>query len=99
MSEAGPLRSVHVDTERTWGGGQRQVAWLNSPSGALLYPPVQDTPGDGTKGNRFGSAHSTGLNMAMCDGSVSMASYAIEPEVFRRLGNRQDGYAIDGKKL
>jgi len=27
MSE-GPLRSVHVDTERTWGGGQRQVAWL-----------------------------------------------------------------------
>jgi L-malate glycosyltransferase len=23
-----PLRSVHVDTERTWGGGQRQVAWL-----------------------------------------------------------------------
>ena len=22
------LRSVHVDTERTWGGGQRQVAWL-----------------------------------------------------------------------
>jgi glycosyltransferase involved in cell wall biosynthesis len=28
MSEAGPLRSVHVDTERTWGGGQRQVAWL-----------------------------------------------------------------------
>lgn len=22
------LRSVHVDTERAWGGGQRQVAWL-----------------------------------------------------------------------
>jgi glycosyltransferase involved in cell wall biosynthesis len=28
MSGGGPLRSVHVDTERTWGGGQRQVAWL-----------------------------------------------------------------------
>ena len=24
------LRSVHVDTERAWGGGQRQVAWLAS---------------------------------------------------------------------
>lgn len=28
MSAGGTLRSVHVDTERTWGGGQRQVAWL-----------------------------------------------------------------------
>ena len=28
MSARDPLRSVHVDTERTWGGGQRQVAWL-----------------------------------------------------------------------
>jgi len=28
MSGGSPLRSVHVDTERTWGGGQRQVAWL-----------------------------------------------------------------------
>ncbi len=28
MSGGDPLRSVHVDTERTWGGGQRQVAWL-----------------------------------------------------------------------
>ena len=23
-----PLRIVHVDTERTWGGGQRQLRWL-----------------------------------------------------------------------
>ena len=28
MSLGDTLRSVHVDTERTWGGGQRQVAWL-----------------------------------------------------------------------
>jgi len=28
MSPDNTLRSVHVDTERTWGGGQRQVAWL-----------------------------------------------------------------------
>jgi len=28
MSPGDTLRSVHVDTERTWGGGQRQVAWL-----------------------------------------------------------------------
>jgi len=28
MNVRDALRSVHVDTERTWGGGQRQVAWL-----------------------------------------------------------------------
>jgi glycosyltransferase involved in cell wall biosynthesis len=28
MSGGDMLRSVHVDTERTWGGGQRQMAWL-----------------------------------------------------------------------
>ena len=28
MNARDTLRSVHVDTERTWGGGQRQVAWL-----------------------------------------------------------------------
>ena len=28
MNARDPLRSVHVDTERAWGGGQRQVAWL-----------------------------------------------------------------------
>jgi glycosyltransferase involved in cell wall biosynthesis len=28
MSGGDTLRSVHVDTERTWGGGQRQVVWL-----------------------------------------------------------------------
>ncbi len=30
MSADDTLRSVHVDTERAWGGGQRQVAWLTS---------------------------------------------------------------------
>lgn len=28
MIDGRPLRTVHLDTERTWGGGQRQVAWL-----------------------------------------------------------------------
>ena len=34
--------------------------------------------------------------MAFCDGSVRMVSYTIDPEVHRRLGNRQDGLLIGG---
>ena len=44
-------------------------------------------------------AHAIGLHMAFCDGSVTMINYSIDPETHRRLGNRKDGYTIDGNKL
>jgi prepilin-type processing-associated H-X9-DG protein len=36
----------------------------------------------------FGSAHPMGLNMLRCDGSVENVSYAVDPAVHRRAGNR-----------
>ena len=44
------------------------------------------------------AAHANGFQMAFCDGSVQMMTYAIDLEVHRRLCNRKDGYVIDGKK-
>ena len=39
---------------------------------------------------RFGSTHPGGFNMMMCDGSVRLVEYAINPAVHKRTGNRHD---------
>ncbi len=38
----------------------------------------------------FGSAHSSGWNAVLCDGSVQLMNYDVEGLVHRRLGNRHD---------
>ncbi len=54
---------------------------------------------DGINVQWFGSAHAEGLNMGFCDGGVRMVRYNIDPETYRRLGNRKDGQVTDGNKL
>ena len=39
----------------------------------------------------FGSAHTAGCIMSMCDGSVRLLDYDVNPEVFRQMGHRADG--------
>lgn len=41
-------------------------------------------------GGAFGSAHPSGCNMSMCDGSVRLVGYDASPEVHRASGNRHD---------
>ncbi|GIW93002.1 MAG: prepilin-type N-terminal cleavage/methylation domain-containing protein [Pirellulaceae bacterium] len=52
-------------------------------------PPERDGELPGIQ--KFGSPHTTGAYFAMADGSVRLIRYAIDAEVFRRLGNRRDG--------
>ena len=40
---------------------------------------------------RFGSAHTAGMHVAMCDGSVQTVSYEIDRTTYRMLGDRSDG--------
>jgi prepilin-type N-terminal cleavage/methylation domain-containing protein/prepilin-type processing-associated H-X9-DG protein len=62
------------------------------------FPARQDTPG-AANALCFGSAHTVGINMAFCDGSVTVISYMIDTRPYSYLGNRKDGVAIDPKKL
>lgn len=69
------------------------VRWTNNNDNCR---PSQDRQGD-LRVATFGSAHTTGLHMSLCDGSVRFISYSIDGEAHRRLGNRRDGKTIDGK--
>ena len=60
--------------------------------------PRQDTSGS-PSADIFGGAHSGGCNYVLCDGSVHMVSYSIDPQVFLYLINRKDGQPIDASKL
>ena len=43
----------------------------------------------------WGSAHSAGINMAYCDGSVQFVSYDVDPFVHSYSANRLDGQVFD----
>jgi len=58
-----------------------------------LIPLPDTTTGDGER--RFGSSHDGGFNALLADGSVRLLTYQIDAEVFRRLGNRNDGLPLE----
>ena len=74
------------------------MAWNpNSSYQQADYQPRQDQAGIDNPGFlAFGSAHSGGLNMAMCDGSVQTVSYDIDPLAHRYQANRFDGQSVSG---
>jgi hypothetical protein len=47
----------------------------------------------------YGSPHSSGFQVCLCDGSVRMISYTIDLVTHSRLGNRRDGQVVDGSKF
>lgn len=63
----------------------------------LGWTPLADKPGV-DEPERFGSAHPSGCQFGLCDGSVRIVSYDIDAEIYRRFGQRDDGLAVDGRR-
>jgi prepilin-type N-terminal cleavage/methylation domain-containing protein/prepilin-type processing-associated H-X9-DG protein len=81
------------DDDCMWGGNN----WDSSRSSGTMVYFGPDTPGYDDV-SAFGSAHTNGCHMLLCDGSVHMTNYTIDRKVHAWLGNRQDGQAFDAKQ-
>ncbi len=57
--------------------------------------PEQDRAAYDTYSMRFGSTHSSGFGMALCDGSVHRVDYEIDKQIHYYLGVRNDGEAVE----
>jgi hypothetical protein len=62
-------------------------------------PPMRDTPGVNrftSFGNTYGSAHWSGFNVVLADGSVRYVDFSIAPTTHALLANRNDGQPVPG---
>ena len=66
-------------------------------------PPLADSSltsdDDAARSRRFGSAHSSGCQVLMCDGSVHSFSFDVDPQLFELLGSRADGEIVDSSQF
>jgi prepilin-type N-terminal cleavage/methylation domain-containing protein/prepilin-type processing-associated H-X9-DG protein len=90
--------------DRGWSDG-----WDPDTMRSTCWPPLQDALTAATADNtlygyeagvvNFGSSHPGGFNSVFADGSVHPISYDIDPFVFDRLGDREDGELVDMSQL
>ncbi len=68
--------------------------WDKDTMRSTERPPEPDFEGDDDGHRRFGSSHAGGFNAALADGSVQTIGYEVDPKIFERLGNKNDGEAF-----
>ncbi|MCU0721015.1 MAG: DUF1559 domain-containing protein [Pirellula sp.] len=61
-----------------------------------IEPPSRDSKK--SQNRLFGAAHSSGMGMVFCDGSVRWLGYSIDTQVHRWQGNRRDGKSISSQE-
>jgi len=81
----------HNDQAWDMGYDYENTRWTRKTAACT---PMRDRGGHEQQ-RAFGSAHSAGFHMALCDGSVHRMDFNIDQETHRRLGNRKDGGEVD----
>lgn len=82
------------DNESVFSGDDRDLIRFTGSELDRSYRPRPDAFATTQEGFVFGSAHSGGFQVALCDGSTRMISFTIDQSVHSRLGNRQDGKTV-----
>jgi prepilin-type processing-associated H-X9-DG protein len=85
-----------IETDGLFGGDNENMycGYDNDVNRSTFNVPMQDAPNIPLNPLqpqfRFGSVHSGGLNMLMCDGSVRFVEYGIDPAVWKTMGRRSE---------
>ena len=83
------------DNEPAFSGNNadtlRTTSHIRELSRPLDLGPDQSGSSENVGERMFGSAHSGGFNMAMCDASVRLVNFDVDKEVHRARGHRSDG--------
>ena len=82
-----------IDNEG-WINGWDNDTICFSSHGTWVLPQNDTRPGD-PSGEVFGSAHVTGMNGVMCDGSVHFINYSIDPTLWLNICARNDGQMVN----
>ena len=77
------------DDQSMYNGHDQDNLRTTHPS----FPPLKD--GDVYSEYSFGSAHSSGFQVVLCDGSVQLVTFSVDLDVHRFRGNRKDGIPTD----
>lgn len=97
-----PFTGGDRDCLRSTRTGKFNGDSFSAYSGSECDIIMQDRSGiadSGTYSYRFGSCHSGGCGMAMCDSSVQRVSYSVDPEVYYCKGSRNDGKPASSEAL
>lgn len=88
------LGSYRTGTD--WGDNEPLYGGFNNDNHRSTHPhwPLMQDQGGIMSIGSFGSAHSSGANFVVADGSVHSIAFTIDAEVYRYLGNRRDGRAV-----
>jgi prepilin-type N-terminal cleavage/methylation domain-containing protein/prepilin-type processing-associated H-X9-DG protein len=95
LGEKYVMRNTY-NTGTDWGNNEPLYGGFNNDNHRSTHPfwPYLQDAVDIMAIGSFGSAHASGANFVLADGSVHQLSYTIDRNVLRYLGNRRDGRKV-----